>query len=141
MKKLRASVQNLVAEELERANEKFPLFHSDHEAYGVIGEEIEEVERDYNALFLEYLKFKNEVYCDSVEEEKRETINSIKRQATYLACEAIQVAAMADKWEMSNEQPDTVELKIELTDREKGIFVIKEPSFLKGTIRLEGDNE
>ena len=153
MNKLTASVMPLIDEELKRANEKFPLFSSDHEAYGVIGEEIKEVQEDFNALYLHYLKFRNEVFCDSVDSEKRATIKSIERQAMYLACEAIQVAAMAKKWEMSKEPTEEITMKpieravewattIKLTDREKAIFEIESPSFLKGTkFRLEGSDE
>ena len=145
MNKLTASVTPLIDEELKRANDKFPLFSSDHEAYGVIGEEIKEVQEDFNALYLHYLKFRNEVFCDSVDSEKR--------QAMYLACEAIQVAAMAKKWEMSKEPTEEITMKpieravewattIKLTDREKAIFEIESPSFLKGTkFRLEESDE
>ena len=151
MNKLTASVMPLINEELKRANDKFPLFSSDHEAYGVIGEEIKEVQEDFNALYLHYLKFRNEVFCDSVDSEKRATIRSIERQAMYLACEAIQVAAMAKKWEMSKEPTEEITIKprevkwattIKLTDREKAIFEIESPSFLKGTkFRLEESDE
>ena len=38
MKELQRDIEYLVSEELTRANKKNPLFHSDHEAFGVIEE-------------------------------------------------------------------------------------------------------
>lgn len=43
MKELQRDIEYLVSEELTRANKKNPLFHSDHEAYGVIDEEAKEM--------------------------------------------------------------------------------------------------
>ena len=40
MKELQRDIEYLVSEELTRANKKNPPFHSDHEAFGVIDEEV-----------------------------------------------------------------------------------------------------
>lgn len=45
-----SDIQKLVDKELEEANKKYPLFHSDHEAYAVIKEEIEECEEDIRKM-------------------------------------------------------------------------------------------
>ena len=44
MEDLKIEIKKLAEEELERANEKFPLFHSDHEGLGVLEEEMFEVD-------------------------------------------------------------------------------------------------
>ena len=45
MKEIRSDVEKLVQKELESANQRFPMFRSDHEGYAVIKEEIENLNR------------------------------------------------------------------------------------------------
>ena len=102
MKELRNSVRKLIGEELMRANEQFPLFRSDHEAVGVIAEEVEEMRTEAINTTSHYEWFKMAVFDDFDFDVKKEAIDNIEMTATELACEAVQVAAMARKWKMSN---------------------------------------
>ena len=88
-------VRELVNVELAAANEKFPQFHSPHEGWAVILEEYEELEDECKNIHKEMLEmFRNiptndKCYADCA--------LSILLRAVYAACEAIQVAAMAQK--------------------------------------------
>jgi hypothetical protein len=100
MKELKEAVEKLVSEELERANKKFPMFHSQHEGYAVIKEEIEELKDnvDYAELYLKmawsYIKT-NDIKA------AMNFIEDIQKNALLAAAEAIQVAAMAQKYKDS----------------------------------------
>lgn len=98
----------LIEQELKRANNKFPLFSTEHEAYAVLLEEVEEAEEEItklrkidimsmnctmNTLWGAIRKNNHSDYQRHVEEIKETTIKAIQ--------ELIQVAAMCDKWEMS----------------------------------------
>lgn len=100
MEELKQSVKQLVAEELERANKKFPMFHSRHEGYAVIKEEVEEVKQDIEDIqdIIEWtwdnVKRNNTVLTDRY-------MIQLNALAIHLAAEAIQVAAMAQKYKDS----------------------------------------
>ena len=89
-----SKIQALADEELKEANEKYPQFSSDHEAYAVILEEFEETEENVNAMG----------YCiramwGCVKRDKsiKKFVESLKEFAIKTAAEAIQIAAMCDK--------------------------------------------
>ncbi len=101
MNAVKNEVQQLVKKELEHANKLFPLFNSVHEAYAVMLEETEEaesakaeVDSNLNTLWdcikqnspIGFLKAYNQ---------------NIKENAIALAIEAIQIAAMCDKFTLS----------------------------------------
>lgn len=95
---VRTDVEKLVLKELQNANDKFGMFNSLHEGYAIILEELEEAKDDLNALEMDlnYLW-----YCiknDIVDEDFYENLKTIKTNAIALAVEAIQVAAMAQKF-------------------------------------------
>ena len=88
-------VRILVDKELAAANERFPQFHSAHEGYAVIKEEVDEL-KEYTDLInnrMIYLwarvRFNNS--CE-------ELVSRIYDNAINAACEAIQVAAMCKKF-------------------------------------------
>ena len=95
MSEIKSEVENLVQKELESANQKFPMFRSDHEGAAVIFEEIEEAERELKEMQFEFKEMWRSIklntggtaFCDAV----------LKRSLN-LACEAIQVATMAQKF-------------------------------------------
>lgn len=151
---LREHVEKLMREELERANEKFPLFASNHEGVAIIEEEIFEamvdLERTRDALF----ELKSEVFRDKSHEDVMASARLIASTALFCAAEMIQVAAMGQKFRDSAEdrrqheveqpdQPETVDTKVEkkddpyLTPEESEKFVIEAPSFLKDIIKGE----
>lgn len=99
MFELIADVEALVQDELERANKKFPLFRSRHEGVAVIEEEVYETSNELSLLVDQFNELKRCVFEDEVA-----SAVDIYRYASNLACEAIQVAAMAEKFEMSEEE-------------------------------------
>lgn len=101
MDAVREDVKKLVEKELKSANEKFPLFHSDHEGAAVIFEELQETEEALLASKKLFSELWNSVKNN---EENRHLYiaTSIYHRSISLACEAIQVAAMAQKFVDSN---------------------------------------
>lgn len=86
----------LIDEELAAANAKHPPFHSPHEGYAVIKEEIEETDAE-----LESAKRMVVLLWGSIKDDDLywagKTAIEIKAKAKQAAAEAIQVAAMAQK--------------------------------------------
>lgn len=88
-------VRELVAAELESANRQFPQFHSPHEGWAVMLEEVEEAESA-----IESVRVCMEIlwkYYIRANDSGVERVESIKEYAIQLACEAIQIGAMAQK--------------------------------------------
>lgn len=102
MKELFDSVTRIEKEELVRANKENPLFSSDHEGIAVIDEELweaDEVRRKVSRLFSEV---KSMTFVNRPEEARRYA-RDLKMTALLTACEYIQVAAMAEKFNMDEE--------------------------------------
>lgn len=98
MNAVKNDVEKLVEKELATANKKFPQFHSKHEGYAVILEEVEEAARE-----IDWIKADTEDLWDCVKHNSDATVvdNIVIRMlesAINAACEAIQVAAMCDKF-------------------------------------------
>lgn len=95
MNAVKPDVENLVQKELKSANQRFPMFRSDHEGAAVILEEIEEAHSEMLDMELQYKSLWKTI--------KENFINTasyaelIFDDAINLACEAIQVAAMVQK--------------------------------------------
>ena len=88
-------VRELVKIELSAANERFPQFHSQHEGYAVILEEICELEGEFN-IVKEHLK---DSWVRVMKNEHPEgSIKFTGDRAINVACEAVQVAAMCQKF-------------------------------------------
>ena len=95
MSEIKSEVENLVQKELESADQKFPVFHSGHEGAAVICEEIEEAEHELKEMQFEFKEMWRSIklntggtaFCDA-----------ILKRSLNLACEAIQVAAMTQKF-------------------------------------------
>ena len=94
-------VDFLVRDELNTANQKFPLFASNHEGYAVIKEEIEEAIEESNGVVDNF-----EVLWSVIRENGVgvESVGYIKDHAIKAAAEFIQVAAMCDKYLMSEDR-------------------------------------
>ena len=96
MSEIKSEVENLVQKELESANQRFPMFRSDHEGAAVIFEEIEECKQEIENLEIQFESLWSHVKADN----KMSVITSarLKLTAANLAYEAIQIAAMAQKF-------------------------------------------
>lgn len=95
MNAVKDQVVRLVEIELAAANEKYPAFHSAHEGYAVLLEEVEEARDDIETI-IDYLGYAwNNIRYDS---NPAGNLKTVKARAEQLACEAIQVAAMAQKF-------------------------------------------
>ena len=98
MNAVEKDVDALVFKELNEANKRFPLFSSPHHVYAVIKEEIEETMDGMNLLL--------EIFANAWDGIKKnepvfEQIRAAKAVAESVAIEAIQVAAMCDKFNLS----------------------------------------
>ena len=95
MNAVKEDVEKLVQKELESANQRFPMFRSDHEGAAVIYEEIEEAKSNYSNIELIFSYLWKGIKRDMTD---IHLANGIRKEAVNLACEAIQVAAMAQKF-------------------------------------------
>ena len=94
---MKTIVFELIDKELQDANEKFPMFSSNHEAYAVIKEEMEEANEEAENISafmdLAWAKIRtNKTHGDIAAEWEK-----IYNAAARMALEAIQTAAMARK--------------------------------------------
>lgn len=101
MMSLEAELERLAIAELEQANKKFPLFASDHEGYAVILEEFQESEEEVNRARFRLNRLWESVRAD---EAQTEYIRHIRKSMLKAAAEAIQTAAMCEKFIQSQEE-------------------------------------
>jgi hypothetical protein len=92
-------IEKLVEEELVRANEKYPLFHSPHEAYAVLLEEFEELKNEVDGMSI---PLHGAWECVKMDVEMTHHIKALYNITAYAVCEAIQVMAMCKKVTQSN---------------------------------------
>lgn len=88
-------VRVLVGKELAAANKQFPQFHSAHEGYAVIQEEVDELKEDMDRINGRIPSLRARVRFNNSCEE---LVSRIYDDAVNAACEAIQVAAMCKKF-------------------------------------------
>ena len=88
-------IRALVDKELASANKQFPQFHSAHEWYAVIQEEVDELKEDMDRINCRITSLRVRVRFNSSCEE---IVSRIYDDAINAACEAIQVAAMCKKF-------------------------------------------
>ena len=102
MDAVRKDVEALVQKELEAANKNFPLFHSAHEGYAVLLEEVEELKDKISEIEKNMSMLWKFIKNNEIDEERAiSIIGSTNTVATLAAVEAIQVAAMCKKFKMS----------------------------------------
>lgn len=104
MDAIKQKIYELTETELKAANEKFPLFASSHEAFGVIFEEFDETRDELESLEYSIDQFWSDVKENSSEDVKNNRLTRIYEKSIDLAVEAIQTAAMARKGILSSYQ-------------------------------------
>lgn len=109
MKELMEKVYTLVDWELNKANENWPLFNSDHEGIAVIEEEVVEAFVEAISAKENFETLKNKVFNDD-KEATPFICKDIKNAASLVAAEFIQVAAMAQKFIASSEKNNQKEI-------------------------------
>ena len=102
MKLLKAELIRLADIELEAAQEKYGLNHSDHESYAVLLEEIEEAKAELHMMELIQKLIWEDIKRNSTPEDLQKNYKKVYERAIDLAIEAIQCAAMARKGLLSN---------------------------------------
>lgn len=93
-------IEELIKTELERANEKFPQFHSRHEAYGVMLEELQEMleETKYTEYGIEGDYWKACRFDKDFSERRTlDLLDCLEGTIVCLIKEAVQLAAMVQK--------------------------------------------
>lgn len=88
-------IRALVDKELAAANERFPQFHSAHEGYAVIQEEVDELKEDTDKVIGRMVSLWARVKYGN---DPERLLQMISEDAINAACEAIQVAAMCKKF-------------------------------------------
>ena len=103
MTKLKEELVKAANNELNRANEKFPVLNSKHEGAAVIYEELEESKEALEILESSFMCMWDDVRGKETPCFLEDEIKPLKiaDEAINLACEAIQTAAMFMKYEMS----------------------------------------
>lgn len=104
--KIRPAIEKLAEMEKQDANRKFPLFHSMHEGYAVLLEEVEEAREALN-LAEGSLSMLWAHVRDNNAGRALEFAGRVREHALDLAVEAVQVAAMAQKFIDSAERGET----------------------------------
>lgn len=90
-------VEELKRRELRRIQRPELRFHTDHEALGVLYEEVDEAKVEMGNLKNRFEEYKNLVFRDLPDDAKLTELYSISNHAVLLAAEAVQVAAVAQK--------------------------------------------
>lgn len=146
---LAKEVDRLVDEELKRANEQWPLFNSAHEGESVISEEVMEATTDFDRVHCTAAAIRQNTFEDLPDIAIVEA-QALRKYAICAASELIQVAAMAEKFvvsererlakkkenddreEFSQEEADWLaSIMPDMTEEEKNVFVCESPEFLK----------
>ena len=99
---LKAELIRLADIELEAAQEKYGLNHSDHESYAVLLEEVEEAKEEMRHIEVWLPTLWESIRTDASPGEKGRSFTEIYDYSISLAAEAVQCAAMARKGLISN---------------------------------------
>ena len=92
-------IENMIAEELAEAKNKYPMFHSWKEAYAVLLEETEEAVECIELITEDGMKYLwRSIRMKNVDDDVRvSNVEAIKKIAVGGIQELVQVAAMCDK--------------------------------------------
>ena len=95
MKELINTIHCIAANELNRANEKFPQFNSKHEAIGVIDEEVYEMNAELEQTNKWLKELRIAVYRDFLLDKP---ISEMEKKLSATLAEGVQVLAMLKKF-------------------------------------------
>jgi len=100
-------LSDLIEEELKEANKVYPLFQTEHEAYGVMREELEEAAEEFNnikeGIIRDYWKLcRNSKYHLDNKKVTSKLLNKIEQSILHNLKELIQLGAMVKKAKMLN---------------------------------------
>lgn len=95
--KAQEHIFSAIEKEKEAAIKNHGYFHSDHEFWAVLCEEAEELQEDSTCIISIVRRLWNSVRGDSMFN-NIDTLNTIRENAIEAACEAVQVAAVIDKY-------------------------------------------
>ena len=95
MKELINTIHCIAANELNRANEKFPQFNSKHEAIGVIDEEVYEMNAELEQTNKWLKDLRVAVYRDY---DLNKPISEMEKKLSATLAEGVQVLAMLKKF-------------------------------------------
>lgn len=98
---------DLIEEELQEANKVYPLFQTEHEAYGVMREELEEASEEFRdikeRILQDYWKLcRNSKYHLDNKKVTSKLLNKIEQSILHNLKELIQLGAMVKKAKMLN---------------------------------------
>ena len=102
--KLKTAIHPIVRDEVDRIKEQHgQRYNSDHEAYAVLSEEVEEAQEELRLVWRRLAH----VWNNRIRQDLRPWDNDltfISARAVALAAEAIQIAAVARKWKDGNRE-------------------------------------
>lgn len=101
IKAIQNAVTKLVVDEYDRANREHPALHSDHEAFAVLVEEVCELGEELDAI-RGHMRDQWELIRKN--ESSLFTVAEIELRAIQAACEAVQVAAVCERWKDAREK-------------------------------------
>lgn len=93
-------IEALIEDELDRIVAKHGLFHTDHEAWAVIKEELEEVQEDYLQAKTWHNVWWQRIRADDID--NLDVIDEIEKNAVEAIKELVQVVACARKWKQGH---------------------------------------
>lgn len=108
----------IAEDELNLAKKKFPMFHSRHEGWGVLTEELWEHTNEIEMLNDYAKKIQFSIYHDGDSEELKEFAKNAYSHAIRATAEMIQVAAMFQKLIQSESEITQVKLGVWLNGEE-----------------------
>ena len=111
MNELREEIYNIEENEFTRANKASPMHHSKHEGFAVLLEEYCELSDEMDALDSAMRDLWNNLYRDRGTEIIARQVEMIAIEA---ACEAVQTAAMARKYNESNKSTPEMNMSPDL---------------------------
>ena len=128
MKELLREVENVMRGELNRANEKRGLFKSEHEGGFVILEEVQEADTETKRVKVAFAQLAEHIFKDEYKQASR-SAKKLREAALFAACEYIQVAAMAEKYNIKDDiDKEYIDYLFETCPE---AMMIEAPSYLK----------